>query len=90
LSRPWLVVEALDLGLGQVSQVWYSEFLPRHGVLTVGILLVDATSLSCGALYSGRDRGGMADQGDPLAVTPGLNPQDAEAVLGVLVGDALD
>ncbi len=39
---------------------------------------------------AGRDRGGMADQGDQLALTTGLDPQDAKAVIGVLVGDALD
>src|SRR6266567_2296370 len=39
---------------------------------------------------AGRDRGGVADQGDQLALAPGLDPQDAKAVLGVLVSDALD
>src|SRR6266571_8998031 len=33
---------------------------------------------------------GMADQGDQLAVATGLDPDDAKAILGVLVGDALD
>jgi len=28
---------------------------------------------------AGRDRGGMADQGDQLAVATGLNPDDAKA-----------
>jgi hypothetical protein len=32
----------------------------------------------------------MADQGDQLALATGLNPQDAKAILGVLVSDALD
>ncbi len=32
----------------------------------------------------------MADQGDPLAVATGLNPDDAKAILGVLVSDTLD
>jgi hypothetical protein len=32
----------------------------------------------------------MTDQGDQLALSTGLDPQDAEAVLGVLVRDALD
>ncbi len=31
----------------------------------------------------------MADQGDQLAVATSLNPQDAKAILGVLVGDPL-
>src|SRR5262249_27431655 len=39
---------------------------------------------------AGRDRGGMTDQGNQLALSTGLDPQDAEAVLGVLVRDALD
>src|SRR5262249_20210453 len=30
------------------------------------------------------------DQGDQLALATGLDPQDTKAVLGVLVGDALD
>ena len=32
----------------------------------------------------------MADQSDQLALVPGLDPQDAKAILGVLVSDALD
>ena len=32
----------------------------------------------------------MANDGDEVAVAPRLDPDDAEAVLGVLVGDALD
>ncbi len=32
----------------------------------------------------------MADQGDQLALATGLDPQDAKAILGVLVSDALD
>src|SRR5262249_57187567 len=32
----------------------------------------------------------MADQGDQLALSTGLDPQDAEAVLGVMVRDAFD
>jgi hypothetical protein len=34
--------------------------------------------------------GGMPHYGDELAVAPRLDPNDAKAVLGVLVGDALD
>src|SRR6266511_5497501 len=40
--------------------------------------------------FAGRDRGGMADQGDQRELVTGLDPQDAKAILGVLVGDALD
>src|SRR6266536_5727779 len=40
--------------------------------------------------FAGRDRGGMADQGDQLALATGLDPQDAKAILGVLVSDPLD
>jgi hypothetical protein len=32
----------------------------------------------------------MANQGDQLAVATSLNPDDAKAILGVLVGDTLD
>jgi hypothetical protein len=32
----------------------------------------------------------MADQGDQLALATGLDAQDAKAILGVLVRDALD
>jgi hypothetical protein len=39
---------------------------------------------------AGRDHGGMADQGDQLALATGLNPQDAKTIFGVLVSDALD
>src|SRR6266568_3174982 len=51
--------------------------------------VVDPVAGGCNPL-AGRYRGGMADQGDQLAVATGLNPQDAKAVLGVLVSDALD
>jgi hypothetical protein len=40
-------------------------------------------------LAGGNDRG-MPDDGDQLAVASRLDPDDAEAVLGVLVGDAFD
>src|SRR6266851_7293383 len=38
----------------------------------------------------GRDRRGVADQRHQLALAPGLHPQDAKAILGVLVSHALD
>src|SRR5262249_31680791 len=37
--------------------------------------------------FAGRDRSGMAHQGDHFAVAAGLNPQDAKAILSVLVRD---
>jgi hypothetical protein len=51
--------------------------------------VVDSVA-SRGNPLAGRDRGGMADQGDQLAAAPGLNSDDAKAILGVLVGNSLD
>jgi hypothetical protein len=51
--------------------------------------IVDPISGGCNPLAS-RDRGGMANQSDQLAMTTGLNADDAKAILGVLVSDALD
>ena len=39
---------------------------------------------------TGGNHGGMANDRDEIAVTTRLHPDDAKAVLGVLVGDALD
>ena len=39
---------------------------------------------------AGADRGGGADHGDQLALAADLDPQHAEAVLGVVEGDPLD
>ena len=39
---------------------------------------------------AGGDRGGVADDGDQFAMTARLDAQNAEAVLGVVEGDALD
>ena len=39
---------------------------------------------------SGRDRGGMTNQGDQITLPTGLNPDDTEAVVGVLISDALN
>jgi hypothetical protein len=44
---------------------------------------------SCDPLTGGNHRG-MANDRDEIAVTAGLYPDHAEAVLGVLVCDALD
>src|SRR6266536_6558633 len=38
---------------------------------------------------AGRDRGGMADQGDQLAAATGLNPQDAKARQSTLQSTAI-
>jgi hypothetical protein len=43
----------------------------------------------CNPLASG-NYGGMANDGDQLAVTTRLDPDYAKAVLGILVGDALN
>jgi hypothetical protein len=42
------------------------------------------------AVLSGRDRGGMTNQGDQITVPTGLNPYDTKAVVGVLISDALN
>jgi hypothetical protein len=39
---------------------------------------------------AGRNRGGIADDRDEVAVASRLHPDDAKAVLGVLVGNALN
>jgi hypothetical protein len=39
---------------------------------------------------AGADRGGMAENGDQVAVATRLDPEHAEAVVGVVEGDALD
>ena len=39
---------------------------------------------------AGGDRGGVADDGDQVAMAARLDPQNAEAVLGVVEGDPLD
>jgi hypothetical protein len=39
---------------------------------------------------AGGDRRGMADDGHQVAMSTGLRPENAEAVLGVVEGDALD
>ena len=44
----------------------------------------------CGDPFAGRYCGGMSHDGDEVAVAPCLDPNDTKAVLGVLIGDALD
>src|SRR6266566_154827 len=61
---------------------------PGFELLTVGTV-VDPVAGGRNPL-PGRNRGGMADQGDQLALATSLNSDDAKAILGVLVGDALD
>jgi hypothetical protein len=39
---------------------------------------------------AGADRGGGPDDGEQLALAADLDPEHAEAVLGVVVGDPLD
>jgi hypothetical protein len=36
------------------------------------------------------DHGGVANDGDEIAVTTCLDPNDAKAVVGILIGDALN
>ena len=40
--------------------------------------------------FAGGDRRRVADDGDQVAVSARLDPENAEAVLGVVEGDALD
>src|SRR6266516_5743200 len=61
---------------------------PSFELLTVSTVVNPVAR--CRDPLTGRDRGGMANQGDQLAVATSLNPQDAKTVLGVLVSDALD
>jgi hypothetical protein len=39
---------------------------------------------------TGGNHGGVANDGDKIAVAACLDPNDAKAVVGILVGDALD
>jgi hypothetical protein len=39
---------------------------------------------------AGGDHGGMANDGDEIAVASRLDPNDAKSVVGILVGDALN
>jgi len=40
--------------------------------------------------FAGRDHRGMAENRDQVALASGLDPQHAEAVLGIVKGDAID
>jgi hypothetical protein len=44
----------------------------------------------CRNPLSGRDHCGVPNHGHNLAMTPHLGAQNAEAVLGIVVGDAFD
>src|SRR6266566_7778101 len=68
--------------LGRRGRRGFEE--PGFELLTVGAV-VDPVAGRCNPV-AGRDRGGMADQGDQLTVATGLDPDDAKAILGVLVG----
>ena len=39
---------------------------------------------------AGGDHGSVANDGDEIAVTTRLDPNDAKAIVGILVGDALN
>src|SRR5262249_35701520 len=67
----------------------------RRGLEEAGLELLTVSAVidpvaGRGHPFAGRDRGGMAHQGDQFAVATGPNPQDAKAILSVLVRDALD
>jgi hypothetical protein len=57
-------------------------------LLSVGAV-VDPVA-GCRNPLSGRDGGGMTNQGDQITVPAGLNPDDTKAVVGVLISDALN
>jgi hypothetical protein len=40
--------------------------------------------------FAGRDRGGMADDRDQIAMSTRIDPENAEAVVGIVKGDALN
>jgi hypothetical protein len=44
----------------------------------------------CRNPLTGRDRCGMSNHGHDLSVTAHLGAQNAKAILGIVVGDALD
>jgi hypothetical protein len=44
----------------------------------------------CRDPLTGRDGGSMADHGDEITMPASLGPQNAEAIFGFVVGDALD
>ena len=81
-SRGEVLLDALD----RVGRIGLEE--PGFELLTMGTV-VDPVA-GRGNPLAGRDRGGMANQGDRLASATGLDPQHAKAILGVLVGDPLD
>src|ERR1700687_2150536 len=60
----------------------------RRELLAMG-LVVDPFARRCDPLAGG-DHRGVADDGDQFAVAARLDAQDAQAVLGVVEGDALD
>jgi hypothetical protein len=51
--------------------------------------VVDPSARRSDPLARGNGRG-MTDQGDQIAMSAGLDPNDAKPVVSVLVGDALD
>jgi hypothetical protein len=57
-------------------------------LLAVGA--VDNPLPCCGNPLAGRDRGGVADNGDQVAVPASLRTQDAEAIVRIVESDALD
>ena len=60
----------------------------RLELLAMGVVIDPFTG--SGDPLTGGDRGGMADNGDEIPMPARLDPQHAEAVLGIVVGDPLD
>ena len=77
-----ILLDALDRGRRRGTQK------PRLELLAVGAI-VDPFA-GGGDPFAGGDRRGMADDGHQIAVAARLDPQNAEAVLGVVEGDAFD
>jgi hypothetical protein len=81
-SRGEVLLDAVDRGgHGGLEE-------PGFELLAVGTV-VDPAAGRRNPL-AGRDRGGMTNQSDELAMASDLNPNDAKAILGALVSDALD
>ena len=77
-----ILLDAVGRGGGRAAQKAGLELLAMGAV-------VDPFARG-GDPLAGGDRGGMPDGGHQLAVSPRLDAQNAEAVLGIVEGDALD
>ena len=77
-----ILLDAVDRGRGRGAQE------PRLELLAMGAV-VDPVARR-GDPLAGGDRRGVADDRDQIAMAARLDPQNAEAVLGVVEGDPLD